>query len=767
MKKSFFSFLLASLITFSFFIPQILKGKIPIPADSIIALYHPFRDIELDNYNKNKFPAKNPFINDPVLQTFEWRNLVIKNIKDGNLPLWNPYSFAGQPLLANFQSAVFQITNVLFLFLPFKLGWAISIILPPVLLSVFMYLFLRELKISKKASVFGAFVLPFSGFFMPWLTWGTIVTTAMWLPLILLSILKLESKQTATWFLILTISSALSIFSGHAQTALYVISTAMIFILYQYCLNRKLKSTLLSLVAITGGILISAVQLLPFLEFLNLSARGIDQGYYIGREDWFLPPKNLIQLIVPDFFGNPATNNYWGVWNYWEFVAFIGIIPFAFAIYSFFKKNHSKLFFIILAVISLFLALPNPISKIPYNLNIPLVSSLQPSRIIFVLVFSLVTLSAIGLDGYLKEKKGKFILVPTIFFLVIVSLALSTLIFKNLFPSPTYLNVAQRNLFIPLAVCLALILISQLKVFRNGTFLILTLIYAVTIYDLFRFSYKFTPFSKPSWIFPQTEITKYLENQPRPFRIITTDRRLMHPNISSVYGIESVDGYDPIYLESYAKLVSAWKGNDPKEQTPSFNRIITPQVIDSPITNLINVKYLLSFDEIKSPDFIKVLEEGETKLYLNTKALPRAFFASEVKKVNNENEEVATLIDKTTDPRIITSQTFYFQKQKINATANIENYTDQSISIKTNSNKTAPLIVTNPFYPGWNAYIDGKKTNIQKVDFMFQSIIVSEGEHLVKFKFEPKSFYNGLIISAIGLILTIITAQIIWKRKFQ
>src|SRR3989344_840007 len=196
-SKTFFGAVIVCILTFLFFLPNLLIGKVPIPADDLLGLYHPWRDQTYDGYNVGKFPVKNPLITDPVLQTYPWRNLAVFNIKEGNLPLWNPYSFSGQPLLANIQSSTFQVFNIFFFIFPFKIAWSIQIILPPILTSLLMFFFLRNLKISPVASVFGGFVLPFSGFFIAWLTWGTIVTTAVWLPLILLSLNKLFIKLSA------------------------------------------------------------------------------------------------------------------------------------------------------------------------------------------------------------------------------------------------------------------------------------------------------------------------------------------------------------------------------------------------------------------------------------------------------------------------------------------------------------------------------------------------------------------------------------------
>ena len=770
MKKLFFEISLACLLTFLFFLPNLLQGKVPIPADSLLGLYHPFRDVSLDGYNPGKFPAKNPLITDPVLQTYPWRYQVVKNIKEGNLPLWNPYSFSGQPLAANIQSSPLQILNILFIIFDFKIAWALSVILPQLAITIFMYLFLRSLNLSKISSVFGSIVLPLTGFFIAWQAWGTVITTAMWLPLILLATTKLFTKISTKWFLILILATSQTILSGHWQTALYVFIAFISYCIYFFLKTGKRLPLFFSIVALILGISISAIQLFPSVEFLKYSARNIDQGYYQGREDWFLPPQNLIQLIAPDFFGNPATYNYWGIWNYAEFVSFIGIVPLSLAIYGLIVRSTYRGFFIALGLIALIFGLENPISKIPYSLSIPHVSSLQPSRIIFLLVFSLTGLTSIGLDRLLKEKSTlKIFFGPLIVILMLLAIASMTIFAKDLFPKDPNLDpvaIAKRNLILPVLTTFALLAITFLRLRIRS--LAIILIFAITIFELFRFGYKFTSFSKFSWIFPKTQTTDFLASSQRPFRIMTTDRRIMHPNTSSVYGIESIDGYDPLYLQEYAKLISSWQSGAFQNEPASFNRIITPQKVDSPFVNLLNVKYILSFDEIKNPNLVKVFQEGETKVFENKKVIPRAFFVKEVVKVQNDNQEVTRLLDENFDLATkATSQEFDFRQEGTSSRVRFEKYTDQSQALSAQTDKDAPLILTNVFYPGWQATVDGRTVPIKKANFMFQSIIVPAGTHKVEFNFLPQSFYNGAYTSLAGLGGSFLVGVYLWKRKYQ
>ncbi len=773
MKKLFSKKILTpsipALLIVIFFLPSIFAGKIPIPADSLLGLYHPWRDDSYQGYNAGKFPVKNPLITDPILQTYPWGKLVIDNFKSLNFPLWNPYSFSGQPLLANIQSAPFRFTNLLFFVFPFNISWTLHIILPLILTGSFMFIFLRSLNLSILSSTFGAIVLPFSGYFVAWMTWGGITATAMFLPLILFCINKLFEKISPVVFIILFFSVSQTILSGHWQTGSYIFLTSILFTIFKHFSQKSFKPILIIGTSFVLGIVISSVQILPSLEFLNFSIRDIDQAYFEGRRDWFIPYQHLIQIVAPDFFGNPSTYNYWGIFNYGEFVGFFGIIPLILAGTSVFTKGKSTTFFLTLLAISLILGLKNPVSEIPYAYNFTFISNMQPSRIIFLLVFSLTVLAAIGFETILKEKYRTKFGVSSIVVAVILLILLLTAKFQtNIFPNVDNFDtakIASRNLFLPFTFALLatiLIILLRSKVIKN--FIPFALV-GLTMIELFRFAYKFTPFSKPSLVFPSTGITNYLSSQERPFRVITTDRRILPPNISAVYQIESIHGYDPLFLNDYANLVSTWESNQ-TAKAGSFNRIVTPTNYDSKLADFLNVKYILTFDNIESQKFNKVFDEGKTKLYENKNVLPRVFFVSEVVKVENRDQELQKVIDENFDlSNSAVSSTFSFEAKDNTSSVLISSYQDQSLVLNTNTQKQAPLVLSNVFYPGWNAFVDGHKTEVKRVNFMFQSVVVPEGKHTVEFKYQPKSFYNGLYISALGLFLTIISAAFLWSRK--
>lgn len=215
-------------------------------------------------------------------------------------------------------------------------------------------------------------------------------------------------------------------------------------------------------------ILIISIQLFPTLQFIQLSARDIDQANWQNNPGWFIPWIHLIQFIAPDFFGNPATMNYWSIFNYGEFSGYIGIFPLIMAFTAiFFRKDKKTLYFSLLCLVSFLFSFPTIISKLPFILNIPLVSTSQPTRLIFLINFSFAVLSALGFDYYLRNKKK--IMTPLLILLFIfLALWLFVLTGSYLFNiSALNLDIAKRNLYLPSAIFIAISAIAILAVFNR------------------------------------------------------------------------------------------------------------------------------------------------------------------------------------------------------------------------------------------------------------------------------------------------------------
>jgi len=744
--KKLFPFLFILLLTFVFFWQFFLKGLLPIPADTIIGLYHPFRDLYAKDY-PNGIPFKNFLITDPVRQQFPWKKLAISTEKQFELPLWNPYNFSGTPLLANFQSASFYPLNILFFLMPFVTGWSLLIFLAPTLAGIFLYLYLDNLRLNKLASMLGAVVFAFSGFSIAWLEWGNILHTAIWLPLILLAVDKIflhfrkkantKYQISKIWSLIFIFSLLSSFFAGHLQIFSYVFLISITYIFVRWMqLGRLSKFLYLFLILYILFFLLTLIQWLPTLQFILLSAREIDQATW-QNSGWLIPWKNLIQFVAPDYFGNPATGNYWGAWNYGELVGYMGVIPLVLALFAmFFRRDRKTFFFGTILFLSLIFSLPTFFAKIPYLLKIPFLSTAQPTRLLMLIDFSLAVLSAFGLDYLIKTKDKKFIFSPLVFIAAVLTCLW-------IFILPSHAQIAKNNLILPtLLFATALILFIFLTIFKKTkriTLIIFIIIITVTVFDLIRFGWKFTPFTNKDYLYPQTRALSYLKKNLGDFRFMTTDARILPPNFSSIYRLQSVDGYDPLYLQRYGELIVASERKKADTTHPfGFNRIINPHNYESKIIDLLGVKYILSLSEINSPKLKKVFKEGQTTIYENADVVPRAFFVEKIGRPQNKEEAIRMMFDNSFNPK--TTAVIEDTDEKINVIkyiakgeAEITEYSENKVVIKTQNAKDGFLILTDTFYPTWKVKIDGEEAKIYRTDYNFRGTFVFAGRHTVEY----------------------------------
>lgn len=751
-RKRFAVIFLTCSIVFFYapFLLSFISGnyKLPIPLDTVVGLYHPYRDFYSATY-QNGIPFKNFLITDPVRQTMVWKELVIDIAKRGDLPTWNPYEMTGKPLIANFQSGFFYPLNLILFFLPFRLGWSFIIVSQSILATCFTYLYLRNLKLNSSAAALGAGAFTFSGFSISWLEWGTIVSTGLWLPFILFSIDKsISAKGDLSFYKLPKIKSSIfwagcylfgmlsSFAAGHLQTFFYIYIVSLLYVVFRLLIQKRKKA--LYLFAFANGLIfiLGIFQWLPTLQFINLSARMVDQGLFL-TEGWFLPYSHLIQFVAPDFFGNPATLNYWGTWNYGEFVGYIGVLPLILTFFAFLRKNSTVFFFGGITFFSLLFALPTGISSLPYVLEWPFISTAQPSRLIFLVSFSLSILSAFGASYLYNTQKIKWkefipiIVISGIFILCwLLVVNRPSFIFHELQQVVT----AQRNLIFPTIIlcvsifCIILMLLLKKKIHKE---ILMSLLLLITFLELLRFAQKFTPFTRDQYYFPYTTTIERITSDRSPFRVAVMDRRIMPPNFFTHYKIQTIEGYDPLYLKSYAEYIVALERNTPNITKPyGFNRIITPHNYDSDLFDFLNTKYILSMDELNSPKLIKLLDEGQTKLYLNTKYYPRVYFVDKVIVSNNVIQSLFKEDLKTTAIVEASMPSLNFTKGE----AIIENYSESKVVVKTINSGQGFLVFSDAYYPSWRVYIDGVEREIIKTNHAFRGVVVPPGNHTILFK---------------------------------
>ena len=77
------------------------------------------------------------------------------------------------------------------------------------------------------------------------------------------------------------------------------------------------------------------------------------------------------------------------------------------------------------------------------------------------------------------------------------------------------------------------------------------------------------------------------------------------------------------------------------------------------------------------------------------------------------------------------------------------------------------LVLSDLWYPGWKAEVDGQRTAIFRANYLFRAIKIPAGEHTVIWKYSPASFWIGLVISGLAWIFVGLfwLFHVVWKWR--
>jgi hypothetical protein len=508
MKKLFIKFwpvitIISVWLTFS--TPYFFQHKVPYPSKYQVTFFSPW-----SYYSEFAGPVKNNAMPDIIDQMYPWKYFTTQSFKHGQIPLWNPYNFAGNPHVANFQSAVFSPFNILFFILPFIDAWSILVLLQPLLAGLFMYLFMREVSVSKTGSVIGSISFMFCGFIVVWMAYGTLAMAISLLPLALFAIERVFNKKSLWALLLISIATFTSFFSGHVQTSLYFSIFTLLYVFFKLLTTKKIKTFFLVLGFFAIGLGITLIQVLPTLTLYGQSIRS--NLVYPGGQ---IPLNYLVTLFAPDFYGNPVTRNDW-MGSYAEWASFIGIIPFILVMFSLTKTKHKyNYFFAISGILALLFSSDTPLRQLLAISNIPVFATSIPSRMIVLFSFSFAVLSGFGFDNLQKllaEKARKKIVLTSLTIGILLAIIWIILLFVNLLPADKN-SLAVRNLILPTGMFIIFVLLNLFAASYHKKRVVLfvgIILIALTAFDSLRFATKWMPFDEKSLVYPDSAVVQAL-----------------------------------------------------------------------------------------------------------------------------------------------------------------------------------------------------------------------------------------------------------------
>ncbi len=163
------------------------------------------------------------------------------------------------------------------------------------------------------------------------------------------------------------------------------------------------------------------------------------------------------------------------------------------------------------------------------------------------------------------------------------------------------------------------------------------------------------------------------------------------------------------------------------------------------------------------------------EIFQNKDVYPRAFLVYDLINVHTFNQALDLLANSAIDLRQTAivenfpdnSKTLIRKNEQksLAGSANVKYITPDRLSVEVETGSSGFLVVSEQYYPGWRAYIDGKETPVYAVDGILRGVLLSEGKHTVVFEYKPLSFLIGVIVSIICLLVTITGLAYHYKRS--
>jgi len=465
-------------------------------------------------------------------------------------------------------------------------------------------------------------------------------------------------------------------------------------------------------------------------------------------------------------------------------------------------RDHAK-FFAGLAALSLIVMMAAPI-YVPVTRYIPILQVIRVAvRAGVLFLFSASVLAAFGID-FLIDSSSDLLkrfsgiakrAVLLIFGFVVVAVIVSIVLRSNGFAIETsergklaFLRRAASmlsaqftppnlSIIIPLVLLLAslllLLALNQRRLSKGG---FVACIVVLLLADLFWNSNQFDHRFNRSLVFPQTEITDLLHKLP-PGRVLAVPsdletNRSVHagggeekiiapPNTLLPYQIATVTGKNqqfPRWYREFASLI---------EPQPNLSHVVFNQY-RSRYFDLLDVRYVMTYESAAALAGYDLLYNADgVAVYENKDAMPSAFFVQNSIEVANSDESLAALQASSFDPRttavietgghaVTSLSNANPQPPSLASTTIVEDKRNRA-AIETDNDRDGLLVLSDNFYPGWQASVDGTHVEVLRANHTMRAVTVPAGHHMVSFVFAPASFFASLYVSLAVATITLVT----------
>jgi hypothetical protein len=692
-----------------------------------------------------------------VFSVFEARQLL-----SGHLPLWNPYAYGGHPFLADIQSAIFYPLSLLTILLSAPCGFPLyalelEAIAHVFLAGLFTYLFARRLLRSNFAAFVAAVTFSFGGYLTSYpIQQLAILEVDVWLPLILLLLSvawerwhERGERRGLVWA---GLAFGVSLLAGHPQSSMYVFYVAVLYWGFETYRGRGSvwsKAGLFCLFVITA-LGVAAVQLIPSLEYMLLSTRAA--GTYEEMAHGF-PLHDLLQILLP------------GVLSQWS-PLYVGALPLLLACAGVFLiRDRRVVFWAALAVAALLLSLGgSTFLYSPFYLFAPGFGIFRSQeRLAYVFSFAVAILAGHGAaqvfgswPGLVRERLRSFNRGLIVFLAGALCLVFSFLygwLRAGLAVDSPFGSMLNRAVLLTVLTAFAAGCLFARQRGLLGAHALMTVTVLVVVFDLFTVNWQNNfQATNPLNEYGPRALLAPIQEEKEAVRVYNEWR--LPGNYGMLYEVEDIGGASPLRLKWYEELAKA--------------------VPEERLWELMNVKYAITWRGTLAPvtDVLYQEPDGEGTTYLHRlqRYLPRAWVVHQAQVVRGDQVlsllaaedfdplEAALLEEEPQAP--LSGETDLGEPS-----VSVVEYQPSRITLEVDTAEDGMLVLSEVYYPGWRALVDGREVRIHRVDHALRGVEVKAGTSRVELSFDPITLKIGGVLSAGTLLAALALAAKGWARR--
>ncbi|MDP3938684.1 MAG: YfhO family protein [Deltaproteobacteria bacterium] len=714
------------------------------------------------------FPKMLPvFENTPALIEEPYFVFKSRSFAQGIFPLWNPYQGGGYPFVSAMESSLFYLPEIILYAAPSPWGWDAYLLFRLYLAGIFTYWLMRALGFARLPSLVSSAAYMFSGPILSFVAHVSVNTDVL-MPLLLFLIERILTEGKRRYVFICSFVVFQIIAGGHPEHAFFAMLMGAVFLAF------RMRSAPVSgsrgralgrvIGAFAGGVGLSALVLLPFLEYVRSESWHVHPPG-VGIQSEFL--QNLITLVFPWYYAHGMV-----VLPEWMVLTWaggwLGFFPVWFALYALLAREksaatHAFLFVFFFYLLKIFGSpLVNWVGRMPVldQVKFQLHATQSVALSASVLVGAAIAYLARGRDESLR------------LLLALVPLIGGVAWFWH-FRAPA--NSPGDFLTVPCVLLSVAILggvLSHRSMIRPHVFAgLLSLILLVELFVLI--PRERTPRAETFQVPPYVE---FLRHDPSTFRVYGIDGCLF-PNTATAFGLEDIGMYEALFVKRFARYVhelldSRFLGDD------SFHAF-RAELVDpgSRFLDLLNLKYFIIPSGSTIPAErqkmlgLKKVYEREVTIFERVRVLPRVLIVHRSHYVSDGEEALRLLkggynveggVILEGPPRSDLAPDLRLQDGSSVEALDL-GVNHKTLRVKMESDGF--VVVGDVYYPGWKARVDGKKADLLRANYLFQAVQVPAGVHEVQIAFSPMSWRLGMILSLLTLVGLLVWSTGIVKRR--